>query len=91
MFFILYTKEQWLEIMPRQASKANAALQLKKRFGCSRLVAFGDGSNDLDLFAAADESYAVENAADELKAAATGVILSNQEDGVARWLEQHVR
>ena len=87
----LYTKEQWLEIMPRQASKANAALQLKKRFGCSRLVAFGDGRNDLDLFAAADESYAVENAVDELKAAATGVILSNQEDGVARWLEQYAR
>lgn len=87
----IYTKEQWLEIMPRKASKAHAALQLKKLSGCSRLVAFGDGKNDLDLFAVADESYAVENAVEELKAAATGVILSNQEDGVAKWLKHHVR
>ena len=83
----IYTEEQWLEIMPFAASKANAALQLKKRLGCDRIVAFGDGKNDLDLFEIADECYAVENAVDELKAAASGVIGSNEDDGVAKWLE----
>ena len=49
-------------------------------------MVFGDGRNDLDMFEMADESYAVENAVDELKAAATGVIACNEDDGVAKWL-----
>lgn len=52
---------------------------------------FGDGENDVDLFEAADEAYAVANAADVLKAVATGVIGANDEDGVARWLDAHAR
>lgn len=32
------------------------------------------------------ECYAVENAVDELKAIATGIIASNDYDGVAKWL-----
>ena len=51
-------------------------------------MAFGDGRNDIDMFEVADEGYAVENAVDELKAMATAVIGSNDEDGVARWMEQ---
>lgn len=82
----IYSGDLWLEMMPKAASKANAALQLKKLLGCHRLVVFGDGKNDLDLFRAADEAYAVENAEDEIKALATAVIGSNQEDGVAKWL-----
>lgn len=84
----LYTKAQWLEIMPAAASKANAVTQLKKLLECERVVAFGDGRNDIDMFEIADEGYAVENAVDELKAMATAVIGSNDEDGVARWMEQ---
>lgn len=55
------------------------------------MVVFGDGENDVDLFEAADEAYAVANAADVLKAVATGVIGANDEDGVARWLDAHAR
>lgn len=83
----LYTREQWLEIMPKAASKASAALWLKSSLGCGRLVVFGDGENDVDLFEAADEAYAVANAADVLKAVGHGVIGANDEDGVARWLD----
>ena len=50
------------------------------------MVVFGDGKNDMDMFEMADECYAVENAAEELKAIATGVIGKNDEDAVARWL-----
>ena len=82
----IYSGEQWLEIMPRNVSKAGAAARLKELLGCGRLVAFGDGINDLELFGIADEAYAVENAAPELKAAATGVIGPNDEDSVAEWL-----
>ncbi len=84
----IYTGEQWLEIMPSGAAKAQAALKLKKALGCGRIVAFGDSENDLDLFAVADECYAVENAVPELKARATAVIGSNNEDAVAKFLLQ---
>jgi len=87
----VYLKDVWLEIMPKNASKASAILQLKKITGADRVVAFGDGMNDMPMFEAADECYAVANAVDELKRAATGVIGANYEDGVARWLEENYK
>ena len=86
----IYTKYQWLEIMPKAASKANAIKQLKEQLGCDKLVVFGDGKNDIDMFELADEAYAVENAVDELKKVAISVIGSNNDDGVAKWLEANV-
>ena len=82
----IYTGDQWLEIIPRECSKSNAILKLKELYGCSRIVVFGDGKNDIDMFELADESYAVENAHEDLKKVATGIIASNDEDGVAKWL-----
>lgn len=82
----LYTGEQWLEILPLTATKAHAALELKKHLGCSRLVAFGDGINDIPLFQAADAGFAVENAHPKLKELADGIIESNVKNGVAKFL-----
>lgn len=82
----VYSGNQWLEIMSQNASKANALKQLKEYLGCDRIVAFGDGENDMDMFQIADEGYAVANAVDALKAIATQVIGSNDEDAVAKWL-----
>ena len=85
----MYTKEWWLEIMPKDTSKANAIKRLKSMLGCDKVIAFGDGRNDIDLFEVADEGYAVANADPDLKKCAAGVILSNDEDGVAKWLEEN--
>ena len=82
----IYSGAQWLEIMPKAATKAHAARQLAKLLGCDRIVAFGDAVNDLPLFEVSDECYAVANAAQELKEKATSVIGCNDEDGVACWL-----
>lgn len=87
----VYTNEQWLEIMPLEASKSNAIRQLQSMLNCEKLIVFGDGKNDIDMFQMADKSYAVANAHDELKQYATEVILSNNEDGVARWLEANYK
>lgn len=84
-----YSKEQWLEIMPKETSKSNAIKQLQELMNCERLVVFGDGKNDIDMFQLADEGYAVQNANDDLKKYATAIILSNDDDGVAKWLEQN--
>ena len=85
----LYTGDQWLEIMPMFASKSHAAQQLKELLCCERLVVFGDGRNDLDLFEIADECYATQNADPALKEIATGIIGSNDADSVALWLQEH--
>ncbi len=82
----IYSGNQWLEVLPKSATKANAALALKKHFGCDRLVVFGDGMNDIQMFEAANECYAVANASSQLKAVADGIIGSNNEDSVARFI-----
>lgn len=87
----LYRPEYWCEIMPKKATKANAILKLKELWGCDRVISFGDAINDLPMFQISDECYAVENAVDALKEAATGVIGSNDADSVARWLEGSTR
>ena len=87
----IYSGEQWLEVHPAGVSKANAVLELKKLMDCDRVVCFGDGKNDISMFEIADECYAVQNAEPELKKIATAVIESNYDDGVARWLEDHLK
>jgi len=86
----IYSGAMWLELLPAAATKGNAALELKEMLGCGRMVAFGDGVNDMGLFKVADEAYAAANAVPELKALATAVIGANTDDGVARWLEENV-
>lgn len=82
----LYRPEYFLEIMPVNASKAEAVKKLKEIWHCDRVVSFGDAINDIPMFEISDACYAVANAVPELKACATGVIASNDEDGVAKWL-----
>ncbi len=82
-----YHQDFWMEISPREATKANAVTFLKKELQCERLVCFGDSSNDSDMFDVCDEKYAVMNADDWLKAKSTSVIGYSEEDGVAKWLE----
>lgn len=88
----IYREEYWLEVMPNGTSKADGVQRLKEMLGCDKAVVFGDALNDLPMFHCADFGLAVENAVLELKAAADSVIgKTNQEDGVAWWLEKYWR
>lgn len=83
-----YQNRYWLEIMPQGTTKARGVNRLRRRLGFDRVVCFGDGINDLSLFEAADESYAVLNASDALKARADFVLRETNEQGaVPRALE----
>lgn len=81
-----YGEEYWLEICPYGATKAQAILKCKESLGCDRIVVFGDSTNDLSMFAIADEACAVANAIDEVKRKATHIIAGNEDDGVAKFL-----
>ncbi|MBR2714701.1 MAG: HAD family hydrolase [Ruminococcus sp.] len=83
----MYSGDYWLEILPKNATKANAVNQLKNMLSCDEIVAFGDGINDVEMFKVADKCYATENAVDELKAISTKIIESNIKNGVAKWLK----
>ena len=82
-----YQSDFWMEISPREATKANGVKKIKSILGCDKVVCFGDTSNDSDMFDVCDEKYAVMNADEWLKYKSTGVIGYCEEDGVAKWLE----
>ena len=81
----------YLEIFSARASKAAASRRLAELCGARELVCFGDNYNDIDMLRAADRSYAVENAVQAAKEAATAVIGPNSGDAVARFIAQDWR
>ena len=87
----LYTEEYWCEIMLKKATKANAILKLKDMLKCDKIVSFGDAINDISMFKISNQSYAVENSTEELKKYASGIIQSNDNNGVAKWLEMNYK
>lgn len=85
-----YRPEYWLELCPKNATKATAIQKVKQLCGCQKVIVFGDSANDIPMFHMADEAYATQNAIDGLKEIATGIIEDNNADGVAKWLEAHI-
>jgi len=54
------------------------------------VLVFGDNGNDIDMFHAAGTSVAVGNALPEVQAEADFVCGTNDEDGVAEFLEEQL-
>jgi hypothetical protein len=79
-------------VMHRDATKSRAIAELAGIWGINRkeIAAFGDDFNDLDMFEYAGIGVAMSNAVSEAKAAADFICGSNDEDGVARWLEENI-
>jgi Cof subfamily protein (haloacid dehalogenase superfamily) len=59
-------------------------------FGLENCMSFGDGRNDLTMIEAAGIGVAMENAVEEVKAAADYITKSNDEDGVAEAIRKFV-
>ncbi|MDP4093712.1 MAG: Cof-type HAD-IIB family hydrolase [Bacillota bacterium] len=83
----IYQENLWyLKIYSHKASKFNAVKYLREHYHYNRIIGFGDNLNDIPLFKACNEGYAVLNAVGELKKKAAGIIESNISDGVARFI-----
>ncbi len=82
----VYEDCYFLEAYSSEASKANGIKYLSKYIDYSKVICFGDNLNDIPMFELANESYATQNAAEEIKKIATDVIGSCEEDGVAEFL-----
>ncbi len=79
------SKDTYLEIMNKQATKSQAIRFMEKVLNVTsdQVIAFGDNFNDLDMLQYAGLSVAMGNAPDEIKAVAKEVTASNNEDGIA--------
>jgi len=86
------TDDYLLQIAVAGVSKSAALEDILRRRGLTRddLVAIGDAPNDVDMLQFAALGIAVDNAPSEVKAAAQVVAPSNDEDGVAVAIEEHV-
>lgn len=81
-----------IEINHSEVNKGNALKWLcrKLEIDISELIAFGDGGNDIDMIKAAGCGVAMSNACGELKKYADIITKSNDEDGVAWFLENQL-
>lgn len=77
-----------LEVFAGHANKATALAELKDMLEADEVIVFGDNHNDISMMEVADGSYAPENAVDEVKELANGIIPSCDDDGVARYLQE---
>ena len=81
-----------LEINAAGVNKGKAMIELGKLLGIPReeIMAFGDGNNDLKMLKEVGTGVAMENAIPSVKETADYVALSNDEEGVAKFIEKYV-
>jgi len=87
-----YTGENLYRFANKDALKWNAiqAVAAYYQFNADSFVAFGDDVNDVEMVQNCGIGVAVANAIDEVKVVSNHICASNDEDGVAKWLEEHL-
>jgi len=87
-----FAGEKWRRFAARDSSKETAIKALTDHLGISLndVIAFGDDYNDLGMLKMAGTSVAVANAIDEVKQVADYITESNNDDGVAKFLEKMI-
>lgn len=89
-FEIFRTCPRQLEILPKGYSKGKTLKRLMEMKGWNKdeVVAFGDGENDVSMFEVVDDSFAMANARDFVKAKARYETASNADNGIVQGLER---
>lgn len=87
--YMAFSKPVFLEIMDIEASKAKALDRIIKEYGILReeVIAFGDGLNDSEMLKFAGKGIVMCNGHEDLKKRFENSKYTNDEDGVARYLE----
>ncbi|WP_422938459.1 Cof-type HAD-IIB family hydrolase [Vagococcus fluvialis] len=88
----VFTADFYFEFTAQHIDKAKALDTVLSPLGIERkdVIAFGDGHNDITMLAYAGMGVAMENAVSELKRVADFETNSNDEEGIANFLEQHL-
>lgn len=79
------------QIMHAEVSKWNSIQHVLQHINCdvSDVIAFGDDYNDMEMIEKCGIGVAMNNAVEELKSVAKFIAKSNDEDGVATFLESN--
>jgi 5-amino-6-(5-phospho-D-ribitylamino)uracil phosphatase len=87
-----YIGENLATFVHKDAKKGFALSVITEKLGLPthEIVGFGDDSNDIDFLSICGTKVAMSNAIDEVKTIANFICGSNDEDGVAKWLGEHV-
>ncbi|MBS4913609.1 MAG: HAD family phosphatase [Veillonella sp.] len=89
---IVRSKVNFLEINSTNSTKGNALHTMAEELGITadNVVAFGNSENDVSMLKYAGTAIAVANAEDPIKEIADEVCESNENDGVAKWIETNL-
>lgn len=81
-----------LEVNASGVNKGSALLKMGEILGIPReeIMAFGDASNDLSMIIDAGTGVAMANGTEEIRESADYLAFSNDEEGVARFIEAYV-
>ncbi len=87
---VLVSTHEWLDIYSRNTNKGTALEILQQRLDISKeeTMIFGDYLNDYEMYKCAEETYAMENSHDEVKAIAKHIIGPNDEYSVISELKK---
>lgn len=90
-YWLGLTTPKWLELMPLGITKGSGLQALTEllHIPMANVMAFGDGENDIEMLQAAGIGIAMENAMDEVKAAADDITAGNNNDGIAAALRKY--
>ena len=90
--YLPFSDIPWYKLSKKAATKKRAIEELCKHLNItsSKIAAFGDDFNDLGMLSLCGKGIAMENAIDEVKKAADSVCASNENDGVAKWIEKNL-
>lgn len=82
----------YYEIMPQGLSKGESLLEIANYYGINQkdIIAFGDELNDETMIEVAGTGVAMGNAVEKIKEIADYITLSNDEDGIADYLEKFI-
>lgn len=89
---IKFSGEKWHRFAAKNSDKGTSLQILIEHMGVdlSDIIAFGDDTNDLGMLKLAGVAVAVSNAIDEVKGVANYITDSNDDDGVAKFLEKTI-
>ncbi len=85
LYHFVRSDKNYFEILPHGIDKSVSVHELAAllHFDLDHIITVGDNDNDIAMLAAVKHSYAVANASENAKAAATYVTVSNQDHAIA--------
>lgn len=90
--WVKFSDGNWYKFSKTQATKENALINIMKilNFSLEDITSFGDDYADIGMLQMCGKGIAMGNAIDAVKITADEVIESNDDDGIAKWLEKNI-